>query len=87
MNKKPSAKTMYLKSGSARKEAYFKESLHGMIDLILSSSSTYCKNKYFQGGKEKGTRRDKLKAFEIIREIYPRKRNENCTTTEKCHLM
>jgi len=32
----------YLKSGSARKDAYFNVSLHGSRDRILSSSSTYC---------------------------------------------
>lgn len=32
----------YLKSGSARKEEYFKVSLHGTSDRTLSSSSTYC---------------------------------------------
>lgn len=33
---------MYLNSGSARKDAYFKVSLHGTRDRTLSSSSTYC---------------------------------------------
>jgi hypothetical protein len=32
----------YLKSGSARKDAYFNVSLQGTRDRILSSSSTYC---------------------------------------------
>lgn len=44
MNNNPSTYKhfTYLKSGSARKEAYFNVSLHGTSDLTLSSSSTYC---------------------------------------------
>lgn len=35
----------YLKSGSARNDAYFSVSLHGTKDLTFNSSSTYCNSK------------------------------------------
>lgn len=35
-------KLSYLKSGSARRDAYFNVSLHGIRDLIFNSSRTYC---------------------------------------------